>query len=173
MEQIINMIASWKISIGEGDSITLDSWEMTTLQLWLLMAINTETPRPLWLKGKNFVSCKDGNICFEDVYSTLNRGQAIELINAIYNLTYDENTGIHLLGLNYPASNSWHSKFDNVDVKEEASGSYIGYWVNNTDRSNLPVKLRWSEDLGVWYGVKSDTRYGLVSGFKNLSIGQI
>lgn len=173
MEKIIDMIPRWGIRVNETDVIRLDIWELTALQLWLLMAINTESPRPLWLDGRKYVISKNGIISFDDVYSTLNRAQAVNIINTTHELTKDEATGIYMLGIHYPASDSWQSDFNTVDLKETMAGSFIGFWREDTRESILPVKLCWSEDLGVWYGVKGKPNGGVSFNFKDLSIGQI
>lgn len=173
MESLIKLIPTFEVRIGENDTISLNVWELTALQLWLLMATKTPEAKPLWLKGKKFVRRKGDLISFEDVYCTLNRSQTIDLINAISHLTRDESTAIYLLNSYYPDSTSWQSDFNRVDLNETMSGSFIGYWREDTGESILPVKLRWSEDLGTWYGVKGKPNHGVSFNFKDLSIGQI
>lgn len=173
MESLIKLIPTFEVRIGENDTISLNVWELTALQLWLLMANKTPEAKPLWLKGKKFVHRRGDLISFEDVYCTLNRSQTIDLINAISHLTRDESTAIYLLNSYYPDSTSWQSDFNRVDLNETMSGSFIGYWREDTGESILPVKLRWSEDLGTWYGVKGKPNHGVSFNFKDLSIGQI
>lgn len=170
MESLIKLVPSFEVRVGENDTIALNVWELTALQLWLVMANGCQEAKPLWLKGKKFVSCENGLVSFEAVYCTLNRGQTIDLINAISALTREEATAIHLLCVHYPNASSWQ---DRVQLNESMSGSYIGYWHEETGESFLPVKLRWSEDLGTWYGVKGNHNYGISFRFKDLTIGQI
>ena len=170
MESLIKLVPSFEIRVGENDTVVLNAWELTALQLWLVMANGCREAKPLWLKGKKFVSCENELIFFEDVYCTLNRGRIIDLINAISALTLEEVTAIHLLCVHYPNASSWQGR---VQLNETMSGSYIGYWSEETGESFLPVKLRWSEDLDAWYGVKGDHNYGVSFKFKDLSIWQI
>lgn len=173
MEPLIKLVPTFEVRVSENDTINLNAWELTALQLWLLMANKTPEAKPLWLKGKKFVCRKEDLISFEDVYCTLNWGQVIDLINAISDLTGDECTAIYLLKSYYPDSSSWQSSFNHVDLNESMEGSFIGYWREDTGESILPVKLRWSGDMGVWYAIKGETGHGTVFQFKDLSIGQI
>lgn len=173
MEQLVKMVPTFEVRVSERDTISLNVWELTALQLWLLMAVKFPDAKPLWLKGTKFAFRKGDTICFHRTHPGLTRPQAVELINAIGNMTKDESTGIHMLGIHYPLSDSWQSKFDTTDLSETKMGSFIGYWREDTGESILPVKLRWSEDLGVWYGVKAESFHDLSFSFKNLTIGQI
>lgn len=173
MESLIKLVPTFEVRIGENDTISLNVWELTALQLWLVMANKNLEAKPLWLKGKKFVHRKGDLISFEDTYCTLNRSQVIDLINAISDLTSDESTAVYLLRSYYPNSSSWQSSLNTVDLNETMSGSFIGYWREDTGESILPVKLRWSEDLGTWYGVRGVPFYGLSFKFKDLTIGQI
>lgn len=173
MEQLIKIVPTFEVSIGEDNTIKLSAWELTALQLWLVMANKTPEAKPLWLKGRKFVHRVNDIISFEGGFRTLDRGQVIDLINAIHDLTTHESTAIYLLGVRYPTSNSWQCYSDSVDLNETTAGSFIGYWRVGTKESILPVKLRWSEDLGTWYGVKGVSHHGISFKFKNLTIGQI
>lgn len=173
MESLIKLVPSFEVCVGENDTIALNVWELTALQLWLLMANKTPEAKPLWLKGKKFVHRKGDLFSFEDVYCTLGKWQVIDLINAIASLTGEETSGVYMLGVNYPNSLSWQRDFNTVDVKETMSGSFIGYWREDTRETILPVVLRWSEDLGTWYGIKGTSNGGVSFNFKDLSIGQI
>ena len=173
MESLIKLVPTFEVRIGENDTISLNVWELTALQLWLLMANKNLEAKPLWLKGKKFVHRKGDLISFEDTYCTLNRSQVIDLINAISNLTGDESTAVYLLNSHYPDSSSWQNDFNTVNVKETMSGSFIGYYREDTGETLLPVVLRWSEDLGTWYGIKGTPNGGVSFYFKDLTIGQI
>lgn len=173
MSASIKLVPTFEIQVSEHDFVNLTVWELTALQLWLLMAINCVDAKPLWLKDERF-GRREGDLIFlTDAKCKLNRGQVIDLINAIEHLTRDESTGIYMLGIHYPASNSWQSEFNTVDVKETMAGSFIGYWREDTGEPILPVKLRWSEDLGVWYGIKGVTHPCTSFYFKDLTISQI
>lgn len=173
MEKIIKMVPSFDIKVGENDSINLNVWELTVVQLWLIMANKTPEAKPLFLRRKKFARREGDLFSFEDVYCTLNQGQVIDIINAIYNLTNSESNAIHMLGTHYPKADSWQSFIDAVDVKETMSGSFIGFWREDTRQSILPVQLRWSEDLGTWYGIKGFSYHGVEFKFKDLSFAQI
>lgn len=173
MEQIIKPITRWEIKLSEHETLILDSWELTTLVLWLIAAKATINMKPLWLNGMRYAKQNGGEVVVCDHFTKLSKARIIDIINAIYGLTDIEHTSIYLLSTNYPKADSWQSGFDQVDLKETSSGSFIGYWREDTGESILPVKLRWFEDMGVWYGVKGKPNGGVSFDFKDLSICQI
>ena len=173
MEKSVKMVSSWDVMIHEDPTVNFNVYELTVFQLWLIAANKNPDIKPLFLKGVRFAWREESFILFFCNTRGINRSRCIDIINAIYNLTHTEFSAIHMLGTHYPKADSWHGDFDKVDVKETLTGSFIGFWREDTRQSILPVQLRWSGDMGTWYGVKGVPYHGVEFQFKDLTFGQI
>lgn len=134
---------------GYNKALTVD--ELTALSIWLVYAYSTRDVAPLWFAKIGNFAVRDGDVIkLKGMEGAMSMDTVIRLLDVIADQARGAQGRLH--GHSYPTFNEYCSP-DKAGVVYDNDNFTLTY-DDDEGFSYLPIALRYSADLKVWYAIK-------------------